>query len=424
MSKVICDVCGTTYPETASVCPICGSAKNTTAQTAAGGTLRSGTGTSYVKGGRFSKRNVKKRNKAKAAETRPVRQERPSRPERTDRSPNPRRAANARRKNSSSVGLGILIVLLLIGIVVVMLYIGIKFFLPGTFDKGDPSGTTPSTSETTAPPAVRVPCESLKLSKLTIELKAKDDGELLSVVVSPVATTDKIEFASSDENVVTVDKNGMVTAVGGGEAVITVTCGDQVATCTVFCDFDPIQSTTTPPETTVPPVTVPDGFVLKLRYTEFSMSERWPDPVKVYRETNGVKATDITWTIDDPTVATVDENGVVTAVGRGYTYVRASIAGQSASCKVVVSYDPKPAEDPKYTISNKDVTLKVGETFFLTLTDERGVKMNVEWTANAEGFLTIDGSRITCKAASTSPITVSGVYEGVTYSCVVRFNTD
>ena len=36
MSKVICDVCGTTYPETAQQCPICGCAKNTTAQTVAG----------------------------------------------------------------------------------------------------------------------------------------------------------------------------------------------------------------------------------------------------------------------------------------------------------------------------------------------------------------------------------------------------
>ena len=34
--KVICDVCGTTFPETATHCPICGCAKSPVAQTVAG----------------------------------------------------------------------------------------------------------------------------------------------------------------------------------------------------------------------------------------------------------------------------------------------------------------------------------------------------------------------------------------------------
>ena len=58
MSKIICDVCGTAYPETAAVCPICGCAKNTTTPTAAAETVEEGEGAgyNYVKGGRFSKR--------------------------------------------------------------------------------------------------------------------------------------------------------------------------------------------------------------------------------------------------------------------------------------------------------------------------------------------------------------------------------
>ena len=66
MSKVICDVCGTTFPETANQCPICGSARNSSAQTGAGdGTIpmEEGNAYTYVKGGRFSKSNVRKRNK-------------------------------------------------------------------------------------------------------------------------------------------------------------------------------------------------------------------------------------------------------------------------------------------------------------------------------------------------------------------------
>ena len=67
MNKVICDVCGTDYPETATQCPICGCARGDAGQTSAGNAseeeARSYT---YVKGGRFSKSNVRKRLKAQA----------------------------------------------------------------------------------------------------------------------------------------------------------------------------------------------------------------------------------------------------------------------------------------------------------------------------------------------------------------------
>ena len=62
MSKVICDVCGTAYPETAAQCPICGCAKNSADQTAAAAVGSAGdtsaSSYTYVKGGRFSKRNA------------------------------------------------------------------------------------------------------------------------------------------------------------------------------------------------------------------------------------------------------------------------------------------------------------------------------------------------------------------------------
>ena len=66
MNKIICDVCGTDYPETAAQCPICGCA-SAGAKTAAGNEpadLEAQAAHSYVKGGRYSKANVRKRLKA------------------------------------------------------------------------------------------------------------------------------------------------------------------------------------------------------------------------------------------------------------------------------------------------------------------------------------------------------------------------
>ena len=61
MSKIICDVCGTAFPENTAQCPICGSAKPLSDDVLS--TDESTNSYNAVKGGRFSKSNVRKRNK-------------------------------------------------------------------------------------------------------------------------------------------------------------------------------------------------------------------------------------------------------------------------------------------------------------------------------------------------------------------------
>lgn len=415
MSKIICDVCGTAYPETATVCPICGCAKNTTAQTAAD-MAEEGEGAAsynYVKGGRFSRKNVRKRNKGKDFS-------------RTEDSGDGQEGTNR--------GLIIVVVALLLAIAAVLIYIGVRFILPGDSDKptDPPAQTTtqPSTTVTTAPQDV--PCTELKLSSTTIELPEANTVWLLSAEPQPANTTDKITFSSSDENVATVSDSGTITAVGGGEAVITVTCGDVTAECKIICSFAGATQPTTQP--TEPEVQVPDGFVLKLNRKDFTLSkegESWT----LFKETDGVKASDITWTSEDPEVATV-EDGKVIGVNYGDTNITATIGDQTATCIVRVRFRAantgnneggEGAEGgettKKYTLSDRDgdATIAVGETFMLTLTNSEGVKMDVEWTASEEGFVNIDGSRITgAEVTPAGGITVSGTYDGETFTCIVR----
>ena len=57
--------------------------------------------------------------------------------------------------------------------------------------------------------------------------------------------------------------------------------------------------------------------------------------------TNNLSA--ITWSSDDETVATVDKNGVVTAVAPGSATITAAANGKTATCAVTVSASPQPA---------------------------------------------------------------------------------
>lgn len=400
MSKVICDVCGTTYSETAATCPICGSAKTSAAQTAAG------SGRTPVKGGRFSKTNVRKRNKrGKEPEYRSS-------------------GGNDSQPQGSNAILIAVVILLVIAILAVLCYMGVRVFL----SNGAQTPSTPTIATGPSDPSdpsepTGTPCTSVTVTRDTIEFTKANQAQLISYTIIPSNTTDAVTFVSDNPEVATVTDKGLVTAVSGGQAIITITCGDKSATCTIICNFDGYTEPTDPSEESTVPT--PPGYELTLKLKEFTMSSRYPNPVSIYVSNASVKATDITWSSDDPTIATVNEKGVVSAVGRGSTTIRATFGDQSASCKVIVAFDPEPPKEYKYTLNKTDVTIKVGESFNLFLSDGDGVNVRVEWTASAEGYVNIKDNRTITGAKSTADqpgkyITLTTTIDGETYSCVIR----
>ena len=66
MDKVICDICGTSYPASATQCPICGCEKPADPQVDTEAVAENEEiGYKPVRGGRFSNANVRKRNAGK-----------------------------------------------------------------------------------------------------------------------------------------------------------------------------------------------------------------------------------------------------------------------------------------------------------------------------------------------------------------------
>lgn len=363
MSKIICDVCGTTYPETEPVCPICGCARGTSEPTAADSAPEDNGTYEYVKGGRFSKANVRKRNQgavpARGAAV-PPRRKAPEEDYDDEEDYEDEEDDGDERENNT--GLIILVVVLVLAILAVLAYIGISYF-SGNNNRGGNTPNTPNTPSTSA--------------------SSDPTGSNL-----PQPSTDPAPTASAPT--------------------------------------DPVPTETVPPEpTTEPtvPVNLPTGFTLKLNRKDFTLSkagESWT----LYKETNGVKASDITWTSKDPKVATV-ENGKVTGVDYGDTEITAQIGDQKATCIVRVRFHAQEQETPtedEYVISHKDVTIEVGESFSLSLTKgKNGPKVEVTWTASADGFVTIDGGQITGKAPTEKQgITLTATHDGKTFTCIVR----
>lgn len=190
--------------------------------------------------------------------------------------------------------------------------------------------------------------EMSAVCKVTVKVAAKDitvpdnldvklnDGNETTVeaTVSPADATDvKVSYASTDEAVATVDKDGRVQVLQPGECDITTTLmqdGEKVTEKTTHVKaFYEVESITL--DSNEGKLTVGNSHTIKATVA----------PEEVAAETT------IGWSSSNEKVATVDSNGKVTAVSSGNATITATAGEESANYEVTVE-QPK-----KVTNSNK-----------------------------------------------------------------------
>ncbi|MGX8707152.1 MAG: Ig-like domain-containing protein [Bacteroidales bacterium] len=183
------------------------------------------------------------------------------------------------------------------------------------------SGTCTITAESSGKTAtcqvtVFIPAASVILNRSECDIWLFNTFTLQATVL-PLNTTDKtVTWSSSDESVATVSQEGVVTAVGGGTCTITATSGGKSATCRITVKI--------PVERVVLDITEATMFV--------------DSTVTLKATVLPENATDktVSWLSSDTSVATVSQNGVVTATGEGRCIIRASSGGKSATCMITV----------------------------------------------------------------------------------------
>ena len=403
--KVICDVCGTTFSETEANCPICGCAAvlppKTVEDSGSYGVQQNSTANAYAKGGRFAKSNVKQRN---------VR----------TRGSEGRFSGEKGRRNEEqqgNKGLIAVVIILLLAIIMVVVYIGVNVLfkdMGGNNDGGNQ--TTGSQQQDVGGDSQTIACTSVQIGSPTVALDQENESVALAIKLEPQNTTETVTYTSSDPDIATVDDKGNIQpGTKQGTVTITVTCGTAFDTCTVISYVGEEPGT---PDQSTPDTVLPDGYVLKLVTYKDSgeITISGDATANLYKETMGVKASDINWTSSDPSIATV-EDGKVTGVGKGYCYITAAIGDQTATCKVICTSNGTPPSD--YKISHVDVTIAVGETFNLSLRHkETGANVQgIEWQASKEGIVSIDGNKITGQTVDWSGVYVYVEYEDIKYSC-------
>ena len=178
---------------------------------------------------------------------------------------------------------------------------------------------------------------SLILNKTSLTLSV-GNTEQLTATIKPDNATYVPVWSSSDESVARVDENGKVFAVSPGTAIITAAAGSKRATCTV----------TVRGPAKVVGITLPETLVLRTGRTETLVPSIIP-----YDAANK----NVSWRSSDSSVATVDENGTVTAVSEGTAEITVTTEEGSyeAVCVVTVAGMERVSTPGVFYYDNKGV---------------------------------------------------------------------
>ena len=162
--------------------------------------------------------------------------------------------------------------------------------------------------------AQQIATEKVTLTETELTL-GRNEKYQLTAGLTPMDSTDEVIWSSSDEKIAKVDKTGNIEAISAGEAVITAKAGEKTATCKVTVNI-PIKSIYLN-KTSIELNAIGDSYQLNASY--------YPS------DADGAT----TWKSDDEGIASVDQTGKVTAVGKGTTTITVSCGDVKDTCTVV-----------------------------------------------------------------------------------------
>lgn len=171
---------------------------------------------------------------------------------------------------------------------------------------------------------------------LQMEISYGTEQEAAADAIAEAAGKLDLTWTSSDEAVATVDETGLVTAVGNGEADITITLTQT---------FPAATGETATAESAFQPVTLTAVTHVTVTTAVESITFDKTEGVLTVGNTHRIKATvapdsasdpALSWTSSDESVATVDASGKVTARAAGSATIRAACGDVSAEYSLTV----------------------------------------------------------------------------------------
>ena len=218
--------------------------------------------------------------------------------------------------------------------------------------------------EANTPTTIDVSPASVSLQSLdeTVQLTAtvkNQQGQAMSGVA--------VAWTSSNAATATVDASGLVTAVANGTATVTATAGSLSGRTAVTVEQVPVAV-----------VVAQDSLELSALGDTVRLEATFVDA-------NGHEIAEVAWVSADPSVATVDASGLVTATGNGTTTVTAKVDSVSGSVAVTVKQLIVAASFEPGSLAPAEAGKQGRDTIVVTVTDRLGSpvpRAGYRWTTD------------------------------------------
>ncbi len=197
-------------------------------------------------------------------------------------------------------------------------------------------------------------------------------------------------WESSDESICTVDEHGKVTGVNYGYATIRAEVDDEYGAFAT-CEIRVVREVTS----------------IRLNHNTLTIIQGHTASLKADIKPSNATYNEATFSSDDETIAVVDEDGTITALNPGKTWIWAKAkdnSGKYARCYVTV-IEPIPATG--ITISDKQIVLIAGESKKMVYTIKpNNTTDELTWSSGEETIATVNGNgEITAHRTGTTTVT-------------------
>lgn len=256
--------------------------------------------------------------------------------------------------------------------------------------------------------------KSVSFDKSEINLK-QGGKSTLNIVWNPSGSTDLMYYAwsSSDTNVATISSsNGTATIAAKGAGTSTITC--KVTTVngkvrTAACKVN-VTSTLTgiSLNKTSSTMYVGDTFGLNIYFTP--------------AEAKSSELKNLKLTSSNTSVAVVNDEWMVSAVGTGKATITATVGKYTAKCEITVK--EKPIYVTGIQLDKNSLSLKVGDVTYLNaIYLPQNANTNIpadtdyEWISRDTSIVTVENGKVTAKGVGKTMIVAA--YQDFLYNCKV-----
>lgn len=225
----------------------------------------------------------------------------------------------------------------------------------------------PDEKPTPEPTPAEVKADKITLNRESVTFTALNQTFSLSATVTPENAEEKaVGWNSINTSAVTVDENGKITAVGKGSSEVFCflkSNGEIFAKCSVtvqISETKPEPTKPVEPKPTEPEVVKVSGITLNPDIS-LEIKEGSSYTIKATVSPSNATNSSVKWASLSPDVATVDDNGNVTALKAGSTTITCTAvdgSGVSASCTVTVkgtAVNPSTPSKDEYTLKVSSV---------------------------------------------------------------------